>query len=380
MPRRRISSEGLYRTIIFAQMDIWLDVEGMIRVGVNGFGRIGRNVFRAALGHSNYGEKFEIVAVNDLGNTEVLAHLLKYDSIYGKFKGEIHPREDGIDVDDKFVKFFSQVNPSKLPWRDLNIDVVIESTGLFRKREDAAKHLEAGAKKVIISAPSPDPDLTVVLGVNEQAYDPEKHHIVSNASCTTNSLAPPVKVLQDTFGIEQGFMTTIHSYTGDQRILDFPHKDLRRARAAAVSMIPTTTGAARAVALVIPELKGKIDGMAVRVPTPDGSLTDFTCLLKREVSVQEVNEALKREADGRLRGIMEYTEEPLVSVDIVGNPHSAIIDGLSTRVNGDRGNFVKILSWYDNEWGYSCRLVDLVNYMFFVKSSQVKEMEMMHQL
>jgi len=260
----------------------------MIRVAINGFGRIGRNVLRAALGHSQYGDKFEIVAINDLGNTEVLAHLFKYDSIYGRFDGEVHRRDDGIEVNGKTIKFYSEVNPSKLPWNELNINVVIESTGIFRKREDASQHLEAGAEKVVISAPAINPDLTVVLGVNENLYEHDKHQIISNASCTTNSLAPPVKVLNDYFGIEQGFMTTIHSYTGDQRILDFPHKDLRRARAAAVSIIPTTTGAAKAVTLVIPDLKGKIDGMAVRVPTPDGSLTDFTCLLKKEVSESSI--------------------------------------------------------------------------------------------
>ncbi len=337
----------------------------MIRVGINGFGRIGRNTLRAALGHSQYGKKFEIVAINDLGNTEILAHLLKYDSIYGKFDGEIETTDDGIIVNGKPIAFFSQVNPAKLPWNKLDVDVVIESTGIFRTREGASNHLEAGAKKVVISAPAKDPDITIVLGVNEHHYDAQHHHIISNASCTTNSLAPPVKVLHDSFGIDQGFMTTIHSYTGDQRILDFPHKDLRRARAAAISIIPTTTGAAKAVALVMPELKGKIDGMAVRVPTPDGSLTDFTCLLKKEVSIDEVNKALKKASEHKLRGIMQYSEEPLVSVDIVGNSHSSVIDGLSTRVNGDKGNLVKILSWYDNEWGYSCRLVDLIYYMFY---------------
>jgi glyceraldehyde-3-phosphate dehydrogenase type I len=351
-------------------------VEGMIRVAINGFGRIGRNVLRAALGHSQYGKKFEIIAINDLGNTEILAHLLKYDSIYGKFNGEIEVKNDGIEINGKFIKFFSQVNPSKLPWKDFDIDVIVESTGIFRTREGASQHLAAGAKKVIITAPAKDPDITVVLGVNEHLYDASAHNIISNASCTTNSLAPPVKVLNDSFGIEQGFMTTIHSYTGDQRILDFPHKDLRRARAAAVSIIPTTTGAAKAVTLVIPELKGRIDGMAIRVPTPDGSLTDFTCLLKREVTKEEVNNALRNASQGSLRGIMQYSEEPLVSVDIVGNPHSAIIDGLSTKVNGERGNLLKILSWYDNEWGYSCRIVDLVNYIFLNQSRPISEIEL----
>ena len=347
----------------------------MIKVAINGFGRIGRNTLRAAMGHSQYGKKFEIVAVNDLGNTKVLAHLLKYDSIYGKFDGTIEAKEDGINVNGKMIKFYSQVNPSKLPWNELDIDVCVESTGIFKDRAGASQHLEAGAKKVIISAPSKDPDITVVLGVNEQQYDATKHNIISNASCTTNSLAPPVKVLNDSFGIEQGFMTTIHSYTGDQRILDFPHKDLRRARAAAVSIIPTTTGAAKAVALVIPELKGRIDGMAVRVPTPDGSLTDFTCTLKRNVTIEEVNNALKNAAENSLRGIMEYSEEPLVSTDIIGNPHSAIIDGLSTKINGENGNFLKILSWYDNEWGYSCRIVDLINYLFINHSKPISELQ-----
>lgn len=336
----------------------------MIKVGINGFGRIGRNVLRAALGHSQYGKKFEILAVNDLGNIETLTHLLKYDSIYGKYRGNVQAKEDGIEVDGHHIKFFSQVNPLNIPWGKLDIDVVVESTGIFRNREGASQHLEAGAKKVIISAPAKDPDITIVLGVNEQSYDAEKHRIISNASCTTNSLAPPVKVLNDNFGVEQGFMTTIHSYTGDQRILDFPHKDLRRARAAAVSMIPTTTGAAKAVALVIPELKGKIDGMAVRVPTPDGSLTDFTCILKKDVTREEVNAAFKEASQNSMRGILEYTEEPIVSIDVVGNPNSAIIDGLSTKVNGEKGRFLKILSWYDNEWGYSCRIVDLINYLY----------------
>jgi len=336
----------------------------MIKVAINGFGRIGRNVLRAAIQHSQYDKKFEIIAVNDLGNTEILAHLLKYDSIYGKFDGDVNLKNNGIEVNGKLIEFFSQVNPSKLPWKNHNIDVVIESTGIFRTREGASKHLEAGAEKVVISAPAKEPDLTVVLGVNEYIYDSEKHNIISNASCTTNSLAPPVKIINDTFGIEQGFMTTIHSYTGDQRILDFPHKDLRRARAAAVSIIPTTTGAAKAVSLVIPELKGKIDGIAVRVPTPDGSLTDLTCTLKKDVTKDEVNASLKGAAEGSLSGIMQFSEEPLVSVDIIGNPHSAIIDGLSTTVIGEKGNLVKILSWYDNEWGYSCRVVDLINYMF----------------
>ena len=336
----------------------------MIRVAINGFGRIGRNVLRSALQHSQYGKKFEIIAINDLGNTEILAHLLKYDSIYGKFYGKVTVKSEGIEVNGYHINFFSEVNPSNLPWRKWDIDVVIESTGVFRTRDGARKHLEAGAKKVIISAPGKDSDITIVLGVNEKLYDSNKHHIISMASCTTNSLAPPVKVLHEVFGVEQGFMTTVHSYTGDQRILDFPHKDLRRARAAAVSIIPTTTGAAKAVALVIPDLKGKIDGIALRVPTPDGSITDFSCRLKTSATIQDINDAFKHASENTLKGILQYTEEPLVSVDIVGNPHSAIIDGLLTKVVGEKGTFVNIFSWYDNEWGYSCRIVDLINYLF----------------
>jgi glyceraldehyde 3-phosphate dehydrogenase len=261
----------------------------MIQVAINGFGRIGRNVLRAAISQPHYAETFEIIAVNDLGDTNILAHLLKYDSVYGKFNGDISVHDGGLSVNGRFIRFCSQVNPEKLPWQELNIDVVVESTGIFKTREGASKHLTAGAKKVIITAPVKDPDVTVVLGVNEHMYNPEQHFIISNASCTTNSLAPVVKVLNDSFGVEKGFMTTIHSYTGDQRILDFPHKDYRRARAAATSIIPTTTGAAKAVGLVIPELQGKLDGLAIRVPTPDGSLTDFTCSLKRDVNVEEVN-------------------------------------------------------------------------------------------
>lgn len=336
----------------------------MIRVAINGFGRIGRNVLRSAIQHSQYGKKFEIVAINDLGNTEILAHLLKYDSIYGKFNGAAIAKPEGIEVNGHLVAFFSEVNPSNLPWGKMDVDIVVESTGVFRSREGAGKHLHAGAKKVIISAPGKDPDLTIVLGVNEKMYEPSKHHIISMASCTTNSLAPPVKVLHEKFGIEQGFMTTVHSYTGDQRILDFPHKDLRRARAAAVSIIPTTTGAAKAVSLVIPDMKGKIDGIALRVPTPDGSITDFSCVLKTSATTSEINNAFSQAAQTSLKGILQYTEEPLVSVDVVGNPHSAIIDGLMTKIIGEKGTLAKIFSWYDNEWGYSCRIVDLINYIF----------------
>ena len=351
----------------------------MIRVAINGFGRIGRNVLRASLQHAEYGKTFEIVAINDLGNTDILAHLLKYDSIYGRFDGDIEKHHDGLTVNGRFIKFYSQVNPEKLPWNELNIDVALESTGLFTSREGASKHLSAGAKKVVISAPAKNPDLTIVLGVNHGLYNADQHHIISNASCTTNSLAPPVKVLNDTFGIEEGLMTTIHSYTGNQKLLDFPHKDLRRARAAATSIIPTTTGAAKAVTLVIPELEGKLDGMAVRVPTPDGSLTDLTCVMQQEVSVDDVNEALRKSCETYLSGIMEFTTEPIVSVDIIGNPHSAIIDGLSTKVIGGRGKLLKILSWYDNEWGYSCRLVDLINYLYNNPSQSSEQMHPLQQ-
>ena len=373
MQRSHILQEILYRKYLFKAVQV--GEEDMIRVGINGFGRIGRNTLRAALEHTQYGKKFEIVAINDLGNTAILAHLLKYDSIYGKFSGEINVRDDGIEVNGRFINFFSQVNPSNIPWGKHDIDVVVESTGVFRSRDGVTKHLDAGAKKVIISAPAKDPDITIVMGVNENMYDPNKHRIISNASCTTNSLAPPVKILHESFGVERGFMTTVHSYTSDQRILDFPHKDLRRARAAGVSIIPTTTGAAKAVALVIPELKGKLDGMAIRVPTPDGSVTDLTCQLKKDVTRDEINAELKGASETKLRGIMQYTEEPIVSVDVIGNPSSAIIDGLSTRVIGERGNFVKVLSWYDNEWGYSCRLIDLINYMFSERSVTMKTME-----
>lgn len=334
----------------------------MIKVAINGFGRIGRNTLRAALKDKEHGKKFEIVAINDLANVKTLAHLFKYDSVFGTFEGEIKAKDNKLKINDNEIAFFSEVRPSNLPWSKLGIDAVIESTGMFRKKEDAAQHLKAGAKYVIISAPAKDPDVTtIVLGVNEETFDPERDKIVSMASCTTNSLAPPLKVLNNKFGIERAFMTTIHAYTSNQRILDFPHKDLRRARAAALSIIPTTTGAAKAIGRVLPELDGKIDGLAMRVPVPDGSITDITAMLKQEVTKEDINRELKRAADNELNGIMDYTEEPIVSVDIIGNPHSAIIDGLSTNTIG---NLAKVLSWYDNEWGYSCRLVDLVKYMF----------------
>lgn len=329
-----------------------------IKVGINGFGRIGRNFYRA----SYQDPDIEIVAVNDLADAKTLAHLLKYDSVLGILDADVKSSEKAIIVDGKETKVLTERDPANLPWKDMGVTVVIESTGLFRKRPDALKHIESGgAQKVLISAPATDPDVTLVLGVNDDAYDPENHHIISNASCTTNCLAPPTKVLHENFGIKKAFMTTIHAYTNDQQILDFPHKDLRRARAAAVSQIPTTTGAAKAVGIVLPELNGKIDGIAIRVPTPNVSLVDLVALLKKDVSVAEVNTALKEAAEGTMKGILQYCEEPLVSIDFVSNPHSSIVDSLFTRVTD--GNLVKVLAWYDNEWGYSCRLKDLVKFV-----------------
>ncbi len=328
-----------------------------VKIAINGFGRIGRNVFRAARGVS----EFEIVAVNDLTDPATLAHLLKYDSVHGAFAGEVTTTESALIVDGKAIQVCKEKDPSALPWKALGVDIVIESTGLFTDRADAQKHLDAGAKKVIISAPAKGEDLTVVMGVNETAYQPAAHHILSNASCTTNCLAPVAKVLLDQFGIVKGLMTTVHSYTNDQMILDLPHKDLRRARAAAVSMIPTTTGAAKAVSLVLPQLKGKLDGLAVRVPTPNVSLVDLVVTTEKETSVAEVNAALKAAANGPLKGILIFCEEPLVSKDFNGNPASSIVDSLTTTVIG--GNMVKVMSWYDNEWGYSNRIVDLVSYL-----------------
>ena len=323
------------------------------RVGINGFGRIGRNFFRAAL---EQGADIEIVAVNDLTDNKTLAHLLKYDSITGRFQGEVSYDDEGIVVDGKHIKVLAQRNPADLPWGELGVDVVVESTGFFTDGEKAKAHLDAGAKKVVISAPAKNVDGTFVMGVNEDKYDGATMNIVSNASCTTNCLAPLAKVLEENFGIERGIMTTIHSYTGDQRVLDAPHKDLRRARAAALNMIPTKTGAAQAVALVLPALKGKFDGLAVRVPTPTGSLTDLTFIAKNEVSVEAVKAAVKAAAEGELKGVLKYTEDPIVSSDIVGDPHTSIFDATETKVIG---NLVKVLSWYDNEWGYSNALVRL---------------------
>ncbi|TET19770.1 MAG: type I glyceraldehyde-3-phosphate dehydrogenase [Candidatus Aminicenantes bacterium] len=329
-----------------------------IKIGINGFGRIGRNVFRA----SYQDPDIEIIAVNDITDAKTLAHLLKYDSVLGILDADIKFSEDAIIVNNKTTKVLSEKDPSNLPWKDMGVTIVIESTGLFRKRQDALKHIEnGGAEKVIISAPATEPDITIVLGVNEEAYVPDNHHIISNASCTTNCLAPPVKILHQEFGIEKAFMTTIHAYTSDQRILDQPHKDLRRARSAAVSQIPTTTGAAKAVGIVIPELKGKIDGIAIRIPTANVSLVDLVALLKKNVTTEEVNEAFKTAAEGKLKGILQYTEEPLVSVDFMANPHSSIVDSLFTRITDN--NLVKVLAWYDNEWGYSCRLKDLIKFI-----------------
>ena len=326
-----------------------------VKVGINGFGRIGRNVFKIAEENQDV---FEIVAINDITDPKTLAHLLKYDSCFGRFDGEVEVKEDAIIVNGREIRILAERNPEDLPWKDMGVEVVLEATGLFTKREDAEKHIKAGAKKVIISAPATDEDITLVMGVNDNKYDPALHHIISNASCTTNCLAPMAKVVDEEFGIERGLMTTIHSYTTDQRLLDLPHKDLRRARAAALSMIPTTTGAAKAVSLVLPQLKGKLNGMALRVPTPAVSVVDIVFELKQETSKEEVNEAFKRAAEGELKGILDYSEEPLVSIDYEQNSHSSIIDGLSTMVT--EGTMLKVLSWYDNEWGYSSRLVDVM--------------------
>jgi glyceraldehyde 3-phosphate dehydrogenase len=325
-----------------------------LRVGINGFGRIGRNFLRAA---KKRGLDLDIVAVNDLTDTATLALLLKYDSVHGRYDGVVETDGDDLVVDGDTIKVLSERDPAALPWKDLGVDVVVESTGFFTKRADAAKHLDAGARKVIISAPAKDEDVTIVLGANQDEYDPDNHDVISMASCTTNSVVPMAKVLDDSFGITQGLMTTIHAYTGDQRLHDAPHKDPRRARAAALSIVPTTTGAAKAAALALPQLKGKLDGLALRVPIPSGSITDLVLVLDREVTADEVNAAMKAAAEGPLEGILEYSEEPLVSVDIVGNPHSCILDAPSTMANG---NLVKVMGWYDNEMGYSTRLADAV--------------------
>ncbi len=329
------------------------------RVGINGFGRIGRQSMKAML--ERHPQELEVVAVNDLTDTKTNAHLLKYDSTYGRFPGEVETTADSLIVNGHKIKVLSLRDPGEIPWGELGVEIVIESVGIFTDADKAAAHLRGGAKKVIISAPAKGEDLTMVLGVNEQMYDPAKHNIISNASCTTNCLAPAAKVLNDNFGIERGLMNTIHSYTNDQRILDQVHKDLRRARTAAANIIPTTTGAARALALVIPELKGRFDGMSLRVPTVTVSVVDFVANVRKEASRESVNEAFKQAAAGPLNGILDYTEEPLVSTDFRGDSHSSIVDGLSTMVLG--GNMVKVIAWYDNEWGYSCRIADLADFI-----------------
>ncbi len=329
------------------------------RIAINGFGRIGRNVIRAAIDMGV--TDLEFVAVNDLTDTKTLAHLLKYDSVHGHFLGSVAPAPDGIHVNGKTIKVFSQKDPAALPWKDLGIDVVLESTGHFTDRDLAAKHLTAGAKRVVISAPAKKEDITIVYGVNHLSYDPSKHQVISNASCTTNCLVPVVRVIQDSFGFVKGFMTTIHSYTNDQQILDLPHKDLRRARAAGLSIIPTTTGAAKATSLVIPEVKGKIDGIALRVPTADVSLVDLTCEVEKGTSIEEVNAAFRTAAEGALKGVLAVSDEPLVSIDYTGNKMSSTVDALSTNVID--GNLVHVSSWYDNEMGYSARCVDLIRYI-----------------
>jgi len=328
-----------------------------IKVGINGFGRIGRLVFRACEGDPNV----EVVAVNDLTSAATLAHLLRYDSNHGRFGEKVVAEGDGFSVDGRFVKVLSEREPVALPWRELGVDVVVESTGFFTDATKAHAHIDAGAKKVIISSPATNEDVTIVMGVNDGDYDPASHHIISNASCTTNCLAPFAKVLMDTFGLKQGFMNTIHSYTNDQNVLDAPHKDLRRARAAAVSIIPTSTGAAKAIGLVLPAMKGKLDGMSMRVPTPDGSVVDLVAELETPATKDAINAAMKAAAEGPMKGILEYCDDPIVSIDVVGNSASSVFDSLQTMVMGGEGTFVKCVSWYDNEWGYSNRVVDLIH-------------------
>jgi glyceraldehyde 3-phosphate dehydrogenase len=328
-----------------------------IKVAINGFGRIGRNVFRAAIGNPN----IEIVATNDLTDTKTLAHLLKYDSVLGPLANDVKAGQDSISVDGKQVKVFATKDPAEIDFSSLGAQLVVESTGRFTDANEAKKHIQGTVKKVIISAPAKNEDITIVMGVNNKLYDPAKHNVVSNASCTTNCLAPFVKVLHEAFGVEKGWMTTIHSYTNDQKVLDFPHKDLRRARAAAINMIPTSTGAAKAIGLVMPELKGKLDGYSMRVPTPDVSVVDLGAILKKQTTAEEINATLKAAAEGELKGILQFTTDPVVSSDMLRNSNSSIVDGLLTKVMD--GNFAKVVSWYDNEWGYSCRVIDLIQYM-----------------
>jgi glyceraldehyde 3-phosphate dehydrogenase len=328
-----------------------------IKVGINGFGRIGRLLYRAAIERN---ANIDFVAINDIADAKMLAHMLKYDSVHGRFNGTVEAKGDTIIVNGKELKVLMQKDPAMLPWKDLGVYMAVESTGLFTNREAASKHLQAGAKKVLISAPAENPDVTIVLGVNDDTYDPEKHNILSNASCTTNCLAPVAKVLVDNFGLEKAFMTTAHAYTNDQRIQDLVHKDLRRARAAAVNIIPTSTGAAKAIGLVLPSCSGKMNGIALRVPTPDVSIVDLTAILSKDVTKEDINAAMKKAAEGPLKGILEYTEDPIVSSDVLHSTYSAVFDAQSTMVMGEKSNFVKILAWYDNEWGFSCRMVELI--------------------
>ena len=330
-----------------------------VKVGINGFGRIGRQSFKAILDY--YPEELDVVAINDIGDLPTMAHLLRYDSNYGRFPGTVEVKDNTLVVNGRETKFVCERDPAQLPWGELGVDYVLESTGIFREREKAAKHLQAGAKKVVISAPAKGPDVTIVLGVNEDQYDPDKHHIISNASCTTNCIAPVMKVLSDKFGVEKALMTTTHGYTTDQRILDLPHRDLRRARAAALNIIPTTTGAAIATTLTIPELKGKFHGIAMRVPTPTVSIVDVVALLGRDTTTEEINDAFRKAAEGKMKSLLAVCEEPLVSVDFKGDPHSSTVDALSTMVVA--GNLVKVVSWYDNEWAYACRVADLFHYI-----------------
>ncbi|MGQ9788802.1 MAG: type I glyceraldehyde-3-phosphate dehydrogenase [Candidatus Hadarchaeaceae archaeon] len=335
----------------------------MKKAGINGFGRIGRVFLRAALVDEEFMKRFDVMVINSPSPAKTYAHLLKYDSVFGVLKSKVESTEDSIIIDGKEIKVLNHKDPSEIPWGELGVEYVLESSGKFKDRDAISKHLDSGARKVIISAAIKNPDVMIVLGVNQENYDPDKHNLVSMASCTTNCLAPMVKVLDDKFGLERGFMTTCHAVTNDQRILDLSHKDLRRARSAMTSIVPTTTGAATAIGKVIPKLAGKLDGIAIRVPVADGSITDLTAELKTEVTVEEINQAFKEAAAGELNGILDYTEDPIVSVDIVGNPHSCIIDGKSTMVMGKRSNFAKVFGWYDNEWGYSCRLVDLFKFV-----------------
>lgn len=337
----------------------------MINIAINGFGRIGRTFLKAALANEGFIKNCRVVAVNDLTDTKTLAYLFKRDSVSGNFSGEVKAKDDALIIDGNEIKVFAERDPEALPWNKLDVSIVVESTGRFRDREGASKHLKAGADRVLISAPAKEPDITVVFGVNHEKYNPKEHRIISNASCTTNALAPMVKVLHESFGIEKAFMNTVHAYTNDQRLLDLPHKDLRRARAAAINIIPTTTGAAKAIGIVIPELRGKIDGIAIRVPVADGSIVDLTSQIKKEASREEINMAFRRASENELKGVLEYTEEDIVSCDIIGNPHSSIIDGKLTCTCpvSEKENFVKTFAWYDNEYGFSCRMVDVINYM-----------------